>query len=173
MVDRRATLILLLILCSLLVYFPDFHIVEANFSIPLPEPAFVIRSYGSVDPSTAPIHRDGNLYTFTDNIVGYTIIVEKDDIILDGGGYTLRGYGSEGNFTLKGYADPTGILIMQQNGVTVRNMKISGFSYGIKITNLFSLACRNNILENNLVTDNYYGGCTCLVHGILFSKTTA
>ena len=157
--DRRAMLFLLPILCFLLVCFPVCHIVEANpfTNIPLPEPAFVIRSDGSIDPSSAPIHRDGDIYTFTDNIVGYTIIVEKDDIILDGGGYTLKGYGSEGNFSLKGYADPTGILIMQQNGVTVRNMKISGFSYGIKITNLFSLACTNNILENNLVTDNYYG----------------
>jgi parallel beta-helix repeat protein len=157
--DRRATLFLPPILCLLLVCFPVCHIVEANpfTNIPLPEPAFVIRSDGSIDPSSAPIHRDGDIYTFTDNIVGYTIIVEKDDIILDGGGYTLKGYGSEGNFSLKGYADPTGILIMQQNGVTIRNMKISGFSYGIKITNLFSIACTNNILENNSVTDNYYG----------------
>jgi parallel beta-helix repeat protein len=157
--ERRATLLLLFVLCSTIVCFPDFYIVEANpfTHIPLPEPAITIKSDGGVDPQTAPIHCDGNIYTFTEDIVGYTIIVEKDDVILDGGGYILKGYGSEGNFTFKGYADPTGILIMQQNGVTVRNMKISGFSYGIKITNLFTLACRNNILENNLLTENYYG----------------
>ncbi len=155
--DRRTKLILLLILCSLLVYFLDFHIVEANFFPPLPEPAFTIKSDGSVDPSTAPIYRDGNIYTFMDDIVGYTIIVEKDDIILDGGGYTLKGYRSEGNFTFKGYADPAGILMMNRVGVTVRNMKISGFHYGIQLTGMFTLASKNIILENNLVEDNYYG----------------
>jgi parallel beta-helix repeat protein len=154
--ETRATLLLLLILCSLSVYFPDWNIVEAIF-IPLPEPAFTIKSDGSIVPSTAPIHRDGDVYTFTDNIVGYTVIVEKDDIILDGGGYTLKGYGSEGNFTLKGYADPAGILIMNQFGVTVRNMKISGFTYGIQLTGWSTLASGNITLENNLVEDNYYG----------------
>ncbi len=147
---------MLLTLCSLSVCFPDWNIVEAIF-IPLPEPAFTIKSDGSIDPPTAPIHRDGDVYTFTDNIVGYTIIVEKDDIILDGGGYTLEGYGNEGNFTLKGYADPTGILIIHQFGITIWNMKISGFTYGIQLTGWSTLASGNIILENNLVTDNYYG----------------
>jgi parallel beta-helix repeat protein len=157
MVSRGAILILLLLLGSLLVYSPDCHIVEANFNIPLPEPAFFIRSDGSIDPSTAPIHRDGDVYAFTDKIVGYTVIVEKDDIILDGGGYTLEGYGSEGNFTFKGYADPAGILIRNQLGITVRNMKISGFTYGIQLTGWSTLASKNITLENNLVEDNYYG----------------
>jgi parallel beta-helix repeat protein len=156
-VKRSADLLVLsLILCSLIVAFPCCHIVEA-ISVPLPEPALTIKSDGSVDPSTAPIHRDGDVYTFTDNIVGYTVIVQKDDIILDGGGYTLKGYGSEGNFTLKGYADPAGILIMHQFGVTIRNMKISGFSYGIQLMGMFTLASGNITLENNLVEDNYYG----------------
>jgi parallel beta-helix repeat protein len=133
--------------------------VEANFTIPLPEPAFTIKSDGSVDPSTAPIHRDGNIYTFTDDIVGYTIMVEKDNITLDGGGYTLKGHGSAGNFTFKGYADPVGIFILNRQGVTVRNMKISGFHYGIRIFAFLSApgTSRNNTLEDNLVTDNYYG----------------
>jgi parallel beta-helix repeat protein len=155
----KATIALMLFLCFTLVCFLDFYSLEANaFTyIPLPEPAFTIKSDGSVDPPTAPIHRDGDVYTLTDDIVGYSIIVQKDEVTIDGGGYTLKGYGSEGNFSLKGYESPTGILLLDQNGVTVRNMKISGFSYGIKVTGLFSHACTNNILENNLVTDNYYG----------------
>ncbi|MCW4034450.1 MAG: right-handed parallel beta-helix repeat-containing protein, partial [Candidatus Bathyarchaeota archaeon] len=126
-------------------------------NVPLPSPAFFIKSDGSVEPPDAPIRRDGDVYTFTDDIIGYAIIVEKDDVVLDGGGYALKGYGSEGNFTFNGSADPTGILILQHNGVTVRNMNISGFSYGIRINNLYTLACTNNILENNLLTGNYYG----------------
>ncbi|UCC57982.1 MAG: right-handed parallel beta-helix repeat-containing protein [Candidatus Bathyarchaeum sp.] len=116
--------------------------------IPRPEPAFVIRSDGSVDPSTASIHRDGNLYTFTDDIFGYTIIVERDNITLDGGGYSLQGYGNS-----------TGIFILNRHGVTVRNMKISGFYYGVRIFAAFSApgTSNNNTLEDNLVTDNHYG----------------
>ncbi|MFW6110757.1 MAG: right-handed parallel beta-helix repeat-containing protein [Thermoproteota archaeon] len=139
------------------VCFLEQSIVEAWYNPPLPEPAFTIKSDGSIDPSTAPIHRDGDVYTFTGNIVGYTVIVEKDDLILDGGGYILRGYGSKGNFSLKGYADPVGILVMHQFGVTVRNMNISGFTYGIKLTGWSTLASGNITLENNLVEDNYYG----------------
>jgi parallel beta-helix repeat protein len=124
--------------------------VKANFShpFPLPEPAFFIRADGSVDPSTAPIHRKGDIYTFTDNIVGYTIIVEKDNIVLDGGGYGLRGYGNS-----------TGIYIMNRQGVTVRNTKISGFTVGIDLSAVLMLggSSSNNRFENNLLTDNYYG----------------
>jgi parallel beta-helix repeat protein len=157
--EKSAALFLLFVLCFILVSNPNVEVVEATFPTPpsYPSPAIFIKSDGSIDPSSAPIHRDGDIYTLTDHIVGYSIIVEKDNIILDGGGYTLRGYGSEDNFSLEGFTDPTGILIMQHNGVTVRNMKISGFSYGIKITKLYTIVCSNNVLENNTVTDNYYG----------------
>jgi parallel beta-helix repeat protein len=157
--EKKATLILLLALCFMSVCFPDFQIVEGNpSSIILPEPAFIIRSDGSVDPSTAPIHRDGDLYTFTDNIVGYTIRIERDNITLDGGGYTLRGNITldGGGYTLRGYGDPVGIYVMNRQGVTVRNTKISGFAYGIQLFSFLG-ASSNNRLENNVVTDNYYG----------------
>jgi parallel beta-helix repeat protein len=143
--EHRIALILLLVLCFMLVYFPDIHTVEANFFPPLPEPAFTIRSDGSVDPPTAPIHRDGNIYIFMDDIVGYTIIVQRDNITIDGGGYTLQGYGNS-----------TGIFLMNRHRVTVRNTKISGFYNGIRLFGYMATS-GNNILEDNLITDSYYG----------------
>jgi parallel beta-helix repeat protein len=143
--EQRIALILLLVLCFMLVYFPDIHTVEANFFPPLPEPAFTIRSDGSVDPPTAPIHRDGNIYIFMDDIVGYTIIVQRDNITIDGGGYTLQGYGNS-----------TGIFLMNRHRVTVRNTKISGFYNGIRLFGYMATS-GNNILEDNLITDSYYG----------------
>src|SRR3989304_2725105 len=99
------------LVCLLIVtiggHFVD--LAEANFfPISTPQPAFVIKSDGSVDPSTAPIHRDGNSYTFTDNIVDYTVAVERDNIVLDGNGYTLRGNG-----------DSTGLLPRTDSGLAV------------------------------------------------------
>jgi parallel beta-helix repeat protein len=158
--EQKATLTLLLALCFMSICFPYFHIVGGNpiTNFPLPEPAFIIKSDGTVDPATAPIQRDGDIYTFTDNIGGYTIRVERDNITLDGGGYTLRGNITldGGEYTPRGYADPVGIYLMNRQGVTVRNMKISGFTYGIEVFS-FVGASSNNRLENNVVTDSYYG----------------
>ena len=83
--DRRAALILLLILCSVLVAFPNVEIVKAESTV-------YIRADGTVE-GTYKILRDGNLYAFTDNIYS-PIVVEKDDVVIDGEGYTLQGNGS-------------------------------------------------------------------------------
>jgi parallel beta-helix repeat protein len=125
------------------------RLAEANFfPMQIPQPAFIIRSNGSVDPSTAPIQRDGNVYTFTADIVGYTVASERDNIVLDGGGFTLTGNG-----------DSTGIFILNRNGITVRNMKVSNFSYGIRLIADIYLggASSSNSLINNTVTDNDHG----------------
>jgi len=52
-----------------------------------------IRADGSVDPPDAPIHRDGDLYTLTDNITcdADGIVIDRNDTTLNGAGYTLRG----------------------------------------------------------------------------------
>jgi hypothetical protein len=47
-----------------------------------------IRSGGRVDPPTAPIQRDGDLYIFTDNIYD-GIVVERDNIVVDGANHTV------------------------------------------------------------------------------------
>ena len=52
-----------------------------------------IRADGSIDPDTALIQRDGNIYTFADNIYYDEIVVERDNIVVDGAGYTLQGSG--------------------------------------------------------------------------------
>ena len=53
-----------------------------------------IRADGSIDPPTAPISRDGDTYTFTDNIYD-SIVIQRGDVVVDGAGYTLQGTGSE------------------------------------------------------------------------------
>jgi parallel beta-helix repeat protein len=137
------------LLSSALVGLQFVRLAEANFMpMQIPQPAFIIRSDGSVDPSTAPIQRDGNVYTFTDDIVGYTIAFERDNVVIDGGGYYLIGNGNS-----------TGIFILNRNGITVRNMKISNFFYGIRLIaeRYMGMTSSNNNLSGNSLTNNEYG----------------
>jgi len=150
--DRKQTLttaFIAVLLSSALVGVQFVRLAEANFMpIRTPQPAFIIRSDGSVDPSTAPIQRDGNVYTFTDDIVGYTMAFECDNVVIDGGGYSLIGNGNS-----------TGIFILNRNGITVQNMKISNFSYGIRLIaeSYMGMTSSNNNLSGNSLTNNNYG----------------
>jgi parallel beta-helix repeat protein len=137
------------LLSSALVGMQFVRLAEANFfPMEIPQPAFIIKSDGRVDPSTAPIHRDGNVYTFMDDIVGYTVASECDDVVIDGGGYSLIGNGNS-----------TGILILNRKGVTVRNMNVSNFGYGIRIIAdiYFGVTSENNALSENIIENNDYG----------------
>jgi parallel beta-helix repeat protein len=84
-----------------------------------------IRADGSVDPATAPIHVDGNVYTFTDNI-NDSIVVERDSIVIDGADYTLQGPG--------GITSVRGIILNGRHNVTIENMKVTDFYYGIVLS---------------------------------------
>jgi len=144
----RITAFSSLILFSLLFGVQFIRLTEANFlPIPTPQPAFIIRSDGSIDPPTASIQRNGDVYNLTDNIIGYTIAVERDNIVLDGSGYTLQGHGNS-----------TGVFIINRNCVTVRNMKISNFSYGIRLlSDVYATITGNHSVSGNTVTNSQYG----------------
>jgi parallel beta-helix repeat protein len=137
----------LLVLTSAGLQFVRFS--SANFfPVPVPSPAYIIKSDGSVDPSLAPIQRAGNIYTLTSDIVGYTIAVEGDDVVLDGAGYTLTGVGTS-----------TGIFVKNSRGVTIRNMKVANFTYGIRFfaEDFMSETSSDNTLTGNTLENNEYG----------------
>ena len=107
-------------------------LVEANEAI-------YIRGDGTVD-GTNSILRDGNIYTFTADLSG-SIVVEKDDVVVDGAGYGLQGTGIG-----------TGISLDGRINVTVQNIYVRNFFYGIYLDSSY-----NNNLSNNSVTGNFYG----------------
>jgi parallel beta-helix repeat protein len=122
-------------------------LVGANFMpMQTPQPAIVIKSDGTVDPATSLIQRDGNVYTLTRDIVGYTIAVEADNVTIDGDGYTLQG------------EDNSVGVFVQQRTVTIQNMSISGFHYGILFT-WYGMGTTNNsiVVANSTITDNHIG----------------
>ena len=53
-------------------------------------PTVIIQPDGSVSPAIAPIQRNGNIYTFTNNIYA-AIKILKSNAVLDGAGHTLSG----------------------------------------------------------------------------------
>jgi parallel beta-helix repeat protein len=104
------------------------------------EGTIYIRSDGSVDPSTAPIQRDGNVYTLTDNIYD-SIVVERNNIVIDGASHILQGTG-----------DGTGIYLSGRSNVAIQNMQIRYFDYGIYLR-----SSSGNNIYGNTITNNEWG----------------
>jgi parallel beta-helix repeat protein len=99
-----------------------------------------IKADGSVDPDTAPISSVDNVtYTFTGNING-SIVVERDNIVVDGAGYTLRGDGGV-----------AGIRLENRHNVTIKNKQITHFGNGIE---LMGNGSQNNTIIGNNITAN-------------------
>jgi len=121
---------LMLLLTSMLMLAYKVQPVKASGTI-------CIRADGSIDPPTAPILRNEDLYTLTGNITSDTdgIVIERDNMTLDGAGYILKG----GDDTLT-----KGIFLCERMNVTIRNMKISCFDYGIYL----------NETSNSIVSGN-------------------
>lgn len=83
-----------------------------------------IAADGSVTPSSAPILRSGNLYTLTGNISNSDGIgVGRNNTIVDGAGYTIRPMT---------FAEE-GVTLYGVTNVTIKNMGITKFRYGVTI----------------------------------------
>jgi len=131
-VKKSASLLaLLLLLVSVVsVSLPQLEVAKAEGTI-------YIRADGSVE-GTDSILQDGNVYTFTGNIVNQSIIVEKDDIMVDGAGYTLEGDGKI-----------SAIWLENRRNVTIKNMQITHLGEGIRVMGY----CENNAIIGNNITD--------------------
>jgi parallel beta-helix repeat protein len=104
-----------------------------------------INSNGSITPVTAPISTVDNItYMFTDNIYNSSIVVERNNITVDGAGYTLQGTGA-----------PTsvGIDLSGRTNVTVREVQIKGFASGVWLDN----SSNDTIYGNNITTNTAFG----------------
>ena len=100
-----------------------------------------IKADGSVDPTTANITSVNNVtYTFTSNIYD-EVVVERDNVTLDGAGYTLQGTGG---------VNEVGIRLTGRNNVTIQNMTIMGFGSSA----IYLSQSSNNILQLNNITKN-------------------
>ena len=128
-----------------------------------------IRADGSIDPPDAPITTLDNItYTLTDNITssGDGIVVERDNIVIDGAGYTLEGTGAypykgicldgRSNVTIKNTIITTfyyGILLYSSSNNSISGNNIANNGFGISL----GYSSNNSIFGNNITTNNYDG----------------
>lgn len=162
-----------------------FIFAESIPSSQLSLQSIFIRQDGSVYPSNVPIQRNGEVYTFTDNIYG-TVKIQKSNILLNGAGYTLSGpyNGSQANVWVVGDGPNQSPDLVAQyiigidlgaetvEGVTVQNLNVKNFSIGMymwtknnTVTHCsvsesilgIMLSGTNTTITNNYLVDNKQG----------------
>ncbi len=103
-----------------------------------------INADGSTSPSSAPISNTGNVYTFTADIQGQ-IVLERNNIVLDGAGHVLDDAGIG-----------VGILLAGRTNVTIKNIKLTNFqtfnwssNFAIKLSDSVGNSLYQNSFANN------------------------
>jgi parallel beta-helix repeat protein len=108
-----------------------------------------IRADGSIDPPTASIQTNGDIYTLTSDILQSSdmsdcIVIERDNIVFDGSGFTIQG-NLNGQYLLIG----NGIYLSGRSNVTIQNVNITDFNNGIFLNSSLNIRIRgNNMAEN-------------------------
>ena len=105
-----------------------------------------IRGDGIIEPASAPIKAiDNHTYIMLGDITSdtYGIVVERSNIVINGNGHTLKGSGKQ-------YS--VGIKIFKCSNVTIENITIKNFYYGISIAD-----SSNNTIVNSRVNSNKIG----------------
>ncbi|WGM88813.1 MAG: right-handed parallel beta-helix repeat-containing protein [Candidatus Bathyarchaeum tardum] len=142
--ETKATLLVLLIFCVLLLSIPNIGLVKAEGTI-------YIRSDGAVE-GTDKIQRNGEIYVLTGNISA-GIQVQKSNIVLDGAGYTVQGNGVENQRGIDLSNDRGSDLSRPKiSNVTVKDMRIVNFSCGVAHVNT-----ANNTIIANYIADCFIG----------------
>ncbi|MBS7635415.1 right-handed parallel beta-helix repeat-containing protein [Candidatus Bathyarchaeota archaeon] len=103
-----------------------------------------IKEDGSVEPSNAPVvTSDGITYYLTDNIQSTSdgIIIERNDIVLDGNNHTITGPGTSYHY---------GVKLNSRRGVTIKNVKI-------RYSGIFLSYSNSNNITGNVLSSSTYG----------------
>ena len=140
------SVMLALILISTLTLTFNIKYVKADY---VWRRTIYIRVNGNVEPSDAPILRVGDVYTLTDNIIEAApskdesaIIIQRDNIIFDGAGHKIQG---------KGIYASKGINLSGRSNVTIQNVNIEYFDYGIWLWYSSNNRISGNNIKNNSV----------------------
>jgi parallel beta-helix repeat protein len=144
--ERKSTLIVFILVLALVAGVQLVHLTYGNFfPDPGPDlPRIYIKNDGTIEPANAPIERTGNFYKLTDNIMLYTIEIQRNNIILNGSSYLIQG-----NASWMGYdSGNNGILITGRENITLTNFDIVHCYAGIRVTNSSNISITNNNFIN-------------------------
>lgn len=126
---------LTLIITSMAMSQFNVHVAKASGTI-------YIRADGKIDPPEASITNLDNITYTLNNDLSQSITIERDNIVIDGGGHTIQGPGNG-----------TGIYLSGRNNITIKNTKIKQFETGILLWH----SSNSNITENEATSNNYDG----------------
>ncbi len=174
---KKLCLIALIAVVMPLLFVAQFaSLSTANFfPDPGPDlPRIYIRLNGNVEPATAPIERAGNIYKLTGDIAMHTIVIQRDNIVLDGSGYLIEGNKSwMGLASRWGDAGNNGIIITGQNHVNLTNLNIEGFTAGVRIAGSSNInIVGNRFTEEAAVFDTPMGIVTEASSHVLIENNT-
>ena len=117
-----------------------------------------IRADGSIDPPTANIATFDNVtYTLTGNIATDAdgIVVERDNIVIDGAGYTVQG----------GWPSGTGVDLSARSNVTIKDTNIETSAYGLCLNSTADSVISGNNITNNDVGIRLYSSSSNSISG--------
>jgi parallel beta-helix repeat protein len=135
---KRVCFVLVLAFLLLFTVFGAFW----NVALVRGAESIIINADGSVGGTSKIVTADSITYTFTDNITG-SIFVQRNNIVLDGVGYTLEGPGDQ---------DDYGIDLIGITNVTIRNTQIVNFEVGVYL----EAYSNNNTVIGNTLIDNHF-----------------
>jgi len=166
--------LVLLLLCSVVVGGYSAGLADAQHQLINQSSSTITIMFNGGVKGTNLIHRDGNVFTLRGDILG-TIIVEKDDIIIDGAGYSIKGDWNSGVVLTKVSADETSARYYED--VVVRNVRFcdksriftgsNGNSFvnntfeggGIEVNGGHGTNGRGNVIKHNVFID-----CTTAIY---------
>ena len=140
---KKSVLATSLMIVTIALFYITFKVqrVEGSESI-------YIKADGSVDPPTANITSFNNItYFFTGNI-NDTVVVERNNTVIDGVGYHVIGVGSGAGVYLSGIRN-----------VTIKNMQVRSFSYGVYISESSNINVTGNTITDSGVHGIYLYSC--------------
>jgi parallel beta-helix repeat protein len=151
-----STLLLVSWLAVSMLLITEFTILTHANPIPLPEWVPLehgyIRSNGDVDPQTLPIQRtNNNVYTLKDDLVNYTLDIQKDDVVFDGNGFliTIPPYDELDQFgmPISKIGDPS-INIANRNNITIKNTRFNNCFFCIEAENSSKIIIIQNAMNS-------------------------
>jgi hypothetical protein len=155
--DRRISSTMILVILSSKMCSPTIvHGAKASttsLTVDVDQTIYV-RVDGTVDPSTAPIQRNGDIYTLTDDlyVLPYSnfwqLVIERSNVTLDGAGHSLNT-----NFDRGGWGNPGGVSVTGMSNVTIMNLTITGFTWCISLSSCLSITLTGNVLKPDWFTE--------------------
>ena len=131
------SIVLVVVIMGVLGVAFNVQMVEAPYLV------IYIKADGSIDPSTPNIESLNNVtYTFKADM-NASIVVQRSNITIDGKGYTLG---------MDYLEDTIGFNLTSVSNVTIKNMEIRGFEYGV-----YLYVSSNNTISGNNITNNERG----------------